>query len=84
MSGKFLRRGAIIDTIKSEERTNAMQKRSGTRHPVRVTSCGCPDPNCGAWHTLLKDRNLPTQEEAEATLKAGKAAIRAARKAPDA
>jgi hypothetical protein len=82
MSGKFLGRGAIIDTIKSEERTNAIQKRSGTRHPVRVTPCGCPAPNCGAWHTLLKDKTLPTQEEAEATLKAAKTATQAARKAP--
>ena len=72
MSGKYLRRGAIIDTVKSEERTNAMQKRNGTRHPVRVTSCGCPDPNCGAWHTILEDGTLPTTEEAEGTLKARK------------
>lgn len=84
MSGKFLRRGAIIDTIKSEERTNAMQKRSGTRHPVRATSCGCPDPNCGAWHTILSDRSFPTEEEAEETLKASKVATRALRKAADA
>ncbi len=65
MAGKFLRRGAIIDTVKSEQRTNAIQKREGlTQHPVRVTSCGCPDPNCGAWHTVLTDRTIPTAEEA--------------------
>lgn len=29
MAGKFLKRGAIIDTIKSEERMNAVQKRAG-------------------------------------------------------
>lgn len=74
MTGKYLRRGAIIDTVKSEERTNSIQKRNGMRHPVRVTSCGCPDPNCGAWHTILEDRTLPTSEEATATLKADKTA----------
>ena len=74
MSGKFLQRGAIVDTIKSEERTNAIQKRNGTHHPVRVTSCGCPDPNCGAWHTVIEERMLPTAEEATATLKSRKAA----------
>jgi hypothetical protein len=62
MAGKFLRRGAIIDTLKSEERTNAIQKRNGlTMHPVQVTSCGCPDPNCGAWHTILTERKLLRQ-----------------------
>lgn len=74
MSGKFLKRAAIIDTIKSEERTNAVQKRNGTRYAVRVTSCGCPDPNCGAWHTILQDRPLPTDQEALVTLKTKKAA----------
>jgi len=83
MVGKYMRRGAIIDTLKSEERTNAIQKRQGTRHPVRVTVCGCPDPNCGAWHTILEDRVLPTAEEAALTLKAAKAA-RASKRAPHA
>ncbi len=64
MAGKFLRRGAIIDTIKSEQRTIAIQKRSGlSQHPVTVTSCGCPDPNCGAWHTIRTERTIPTTEE---------------------
>jgi hypothetical protein len=80
MTGKFLRRGAIIDTIKSEERTNAIQKRNGTNHPVTVTVCGCPDPNCGAWHTLRKERTLPTAAEAELSLKESKAARRVAKK----
>ncbi len=74
MVGKYMKRGAIIDTIKSEERTNAIQKRQGTRHPVRTTVCGCPDPNCGAWHTILQDRILPTAGEAPSILKAEKAA----------
>jgi hypothetical protein len=69
MAGKFLRRGAIIDTIKSEQRTNAIQKREGLKkHPVRVTSCGCPDPNCGCWHTILTDRIIPTDEECKQLL----------------
>jgi hypothetical protein len=73
MAGKFLRRGAIIDTIKSEQRTNAIQKRKGLKkHPVRVTSCGCPDPNCGAWHTILTDRTVPTDVEATQLLVQGK------------
>ncbi len=45
MAGKYLRRGAIVDTIKSEHRTNAIQKREGlTKHPVTVTSCGSRGP----------------------------------------
>jgi hypothetical protein len=69
MAGKFLRRGAIIDTIKSEQRTNAIQKRNGLKkHPVRVTSCGCPDPNCGAWHTILPASTVPTTAECKQLL----------------
>jgi hypothetical protein len=73
MAGQFLKRGAIIDTIKSEERTNAIQKREGlTNHPVRFTVCGCPDPNCGGWHTIVTERNLPTDEECVTILKNNK------------
>ena len=69
MAGKFLRRGAIVDTIKSEQLTNAIQKREGlTKHPVGVTPCGCPDPNGGAWHTILTERTIPTGEEAKQLL----------------
>jgi hypothetical protein len=69
MAGKFLRRGAIVDTIKSEQRTNAIQKREGlTQHPVTVTSCGCPNPDCGCWHTIQTERTIPTSEEAIARL----------------
>lgn len=69
MTGKFLKRGAIIDTIKSEERINALQKRAGkTNHHVDVVSCGCPDENCGAFHILRSERPLPSREEAEQTL----------------
>ena len=64
MSGKFLQRGAIIDTIKSEHRMNSLRRRTcQTDHPVKVTSCGCPDPNCGAWHTIIEERTIPTNEE---------------------
>lgn len=73
MVGKFLRRGAIIDTKKSEERMNAEQKRAGrTRYHVRVTSCGCPDQNCGAFHVLDSTRPLPDAAEAVATLRRNK------------
>ena len=69
MTGKFLRRGAIVDTIKSEHRTNAIQKREGlTMHPVTTTSCGCPDPNCGCWHTIQTECTIPTSEEADEDL----------------
>jgi len=80
MAGKFLRRGAIGDTIKSEHRTNAIQKREGLpEHPVTVTSCGCPDPNCGCWHTILTERTVPTAEEAVARLGEDKKARKAAK-----
>ncbi len=80
MAGKFLRRGAIVDTIKSEHRTNAIQKREGlTQHPVTVTSCGCPDPNCGCWHTIRTERTIPTPEQAVERLAQDKKARKAAR-----
>lgn len=69
MPGKFLRRSAIVDTIKSEERANAIQKREGTRNHVRVTACQCRDPHCGAWHTIVPERVLPTSAEADVLLK---------------
>ena len=80
MAGKFLRRGAIIDTIKSEHRTNAIQKREGlTQHPVTVTSCGCPDPNCGCWHTIRTERTIPTPDEAVERLSKDKKARKGAK-----
>jgi hypothetical protein len=69
MAGKFLSRDAIIDTVKSEARTNAIRKRSGLeKHPLRVTSCGCPDPGCGAYHTIDTSRTIPSPEECAARL----------------
>ncbi len=81
MTGKFLRHGAIIDTLKSEERTNAIQNRNGlSMHPVQVTSCGCPDPNCGAWHTIITERTIPTATECEVIIKANNKTRKAAKK----
>ena len=69
MAGKFLSRDAIIDTVKSEERTNAIRKRNGLeRHPIRAFSCGCPDLGCGAFHTIDKDAIIPTPSECTARL----------------
>lgn len=69
MSGKFLKRNAIIDTIKSEEKMNSFQARSGiTRYHVDTVPCGCPDDNCGAFHLVRTDRPLPSPTEADATL----------------
>ena len=74
MVGKFLKRGAIIDTIKSEEKMNSLQARSGEqRYHVDAVSCGCPDDNCGAFHLLRTNRPLPSPSEADATLRARKA-----------
>jgi hypothetical protein len=64
MAGKFLKRGAIIDVLKSQERTNAIQKREGLdRHPVTFILCGCPDPNCGGWHTIDAEHQVPSAED---------------------
>lgn len=70
MSRPFLSRSAIADVIKSQERTNAIQKRDGlTGHPIRFTVCGCPDPNCGGWHTIKTSATIPTAEECAAIIK---------------
>lgn len=74
MAGKFLSRGALVHLIKSQERTNAIQKRDGlTQHPVRTTVCGCTDPDCGGWHTILTERNVPTADECKSILQHEKA-----------
>ena len=74
MAGKFWSRGALVHLIKSQERSNAIQKRDGlTRHPVRTTVCGCTDPDCGGWHTILTDRNVPTEDECRSILQHEKA-----------
>src|SRR4051812_23896605 len=64
MAGKFLKRDAIIDTIKSEERMNALRRRAGlTRHPVHGASCGCSDPGCGAFHWIDRETTIPAPKE---------------------
>jgi len=69
--GKFLKRNAIIDTIRSEEKMNSLQARSGgPRYHVDTISCGCPDDNCGAFHVVRTNRPLPSPDEADATLRA--------------
>jgi hypothetical protein len=85
MAGKYLQRDAIIDTIKSEHRTNAIRKRSGlTRHPIRAVSCGCPDEICGAFHQIRTERLIPTSAEAVASLVADKAVRKAFKRAKQA
>ncbi len=73
MAGKFMRRAAVVDSVKSEQRTNAMRKRAGqTRHPISAHACGCPDPGCGAFHLIRTERTIPTPDEADASLVADK------------
>jgi len=61
MAEEFLGPGALADIRRSEEHTNSIQRREGlTQHPVRLVICGCPDPNCGGWHVIERDRLIPT------------------------
>jgi hypothetical protein len=69
MAGKYLKPGAITDTIISEQRMNAQRKRRGLiRHPIRAVSCGCPDENCGAFHLIDMNVTIPSTEECIALL----------------
>jgi hypothetical protein len=69
MAGKYLSRDAIIDTVKGEQRMNAIRRRKGLmKHPVRTVSCGCPDPACGAFHVVVPERTIPSPEECSALL----------------
>jgi hypothetical protein len=64
MAGKFLTRDAIIDSVKSEHRTNAIRRRTGlTRHPIVGCSCGCPAPSCGAFYIIRTEQTIPTPEQ---------------------
>jgi hypothetical protein len=74
MAGKFMKRAAVADTLKGKEVVNSRQKREGTNFAVRTVQCGCPDPGCGAFHIIEKERPLPTSKQAEATLKLKKRA----------
>ena len=80
MAGKFMKRGAIIDTVKGEHRINAVRKRKGlTRHPIRTSACGCLDDNCGAFHIIETHRGIPSAAEADARLAEDKKRRRAKR-----
>jgi hypothetical protein len=71
MAGKFMRRAAIIDSVKSEHATNARRRREGlTRHPVRGYACGCPAPSCGAFYVIDTTKVIPTAAECRALLAA--------------
>ena len=71
MAGKFMKRDAIISTVRGLDRIQAVRKRKGlTRHPIRTAACGCSDEGCGAFHVIDTDRTLPTPEEAVADLQA--------------
>lgn len=74
MTGKFLTRAAIVDLIKSQERTNRIQKRDGlTTHPIRATKCGCSTPEWGSWHSILTERTISTAVQCDSILKEEKA-----------
>jgi hypothetical protein len=77
MAGKFLKRNAIIDTLKSAEKVNSIQARQGKeRYHVDTVPCGCSDDNCGAFHIVRTDRPLPSATEADSTLLAQRRAKR--------
>lgn len=64
-----MRRAAVVYTLKGLEAVNSRQKREKTHFAVRTVQCGCPDDNCGAFHTIETHRPLPTTEEAVKTLR---------------
>jgi hypothetical protein len=81
MAGKFLKRAAIVDLVKSEQRTNAIRKRAGLgNRPITAVVCGCPDPSCGGWHDIRADRTIPTAEEAKQTLAEGQKSRKASKR----
>ena len=64
MTGKFLRRGAIVDTIKSEHRTNAIQKRDGlTMHPVTARPVVAPIRTVDAGTRYKRSVPFPRQRK---------------------
>lgn len=75
MAGKFLKRAAIVDLVKSEQRTNAVRKRKKLdKHPITAVVCGCPDPMCGGFHVIRADRTIPTTDEAKQAFAKGQKA----------
>jgi len=70
MVGIFLNEKELYDLKKSEERTNAIQRREDKEHyHVYAVVCGCPDPECGGWHVIDESRKLPTTAECAEILK---------------
>ena len=81
MGGKFLTRDKIIDLVKSEHRTNALRQRRGlAHHPVVGFKCGCSDPTCGGFHSIVAERTIPTAAEAESALATDKAIRKASKR----
>ena len=71
MTGKFLTPGEIADLKRSQDNVNSLQKREGTTDfHTHLIVCGCPDPNCGGWHTVDKGRPLPNEQVSTDLLKA--------------
>ncbi|MBA4192388.1 MAG: hypothetical protein C0467_30845 [Planctomycetaceae bacterium] len=71
MAGKFMRRAAMVDSVKTEQAVNARRRRSGlTRHPIRGYACGCPDEGCGAFYVIDTTKVIPTAPECRALLTA--------------
>jgi hypothetical protein len=70
MSGKYLTSGEIADLKRSQDKVNSLQNREKTKgFHTELIVCGCPDPNCGGWHTVDASRPLPSAEAAVSTLK---------------
>jgi len=70
MSGKYLTSGEIADLKRSQDKVNSLQNREKTKgFHTELVVCGCPDPNCGGWHTVDVSRPLPSAEAAISTLK---------------
>jgi len=62
--------GELSGWFRSAERTNAIQRRTGLLdRAVRFTTCGCPDPACGGWHTIDLARTRPTAQEYDALIR---------------
>ncbi|WP_369942321.1 hypothetical protein [Xanthomonas medicagonis] len=91
MAGKFLKRGDIVDVIKSAERNNALQRRIGLpSRALRFIPCSYADPDCGSLQTIDLAHTRPamqgcdplirTDNKARASVKRGR--TRAASRPP--
>jgi len=71
MTGKFLTPGEIADLKRSQDKVRSLQKREGTTEfHSELIVCGCPDPDCGGWHVVVKERPLPNENTAKTLLAA--------------